>query len=580
MSNNLKRLAEFGQSPWIDMISRTMIDSGELQRLRDEDGLKGLTSNPSIFEAAIARSSDYDEAIARALRRGIEEPKALFEELAVRDIRDAADLLLPIYEESGGADGFVSLEVSPELAYDTERTIAEGERLFKQVGRKNLMIKVPATSEGLPAAAQLIGRGINVNVTLIFSIQRYREVMESYLEGLEALAKSGKPLAAVASVASFFISRLDTAIDEKLPAGSPLRGKAAVANAKIAYQTFQEIFSAPRFAALRGKGALVQRPLWASTGTKNADYNDVLYVDGLIGRDTVNTIPPKTWAAFRDHGSPTASLTAEVEAAETTIKELAAAGIDLDAVTSKLEKDGVDAFMRSFQTLLDSIRDKASHLHNDPDPAEIVQRLWDKDASLWKDEAAHKAIIANSLGWLRMPQTMPDRIEGIETFVREVLDEGFQHVVVLGMGGSSLAPEVFRRTLPTASGYPTLHVLDSTDPETVSSVEQAAPPAKTLYIVASKSGTTVEPMRFFDYFYGVLKKAKGGEAGKHFVAITDPGRALMAQAQELGFRKIFLNFEDIGGRFSALSYFGLVPAALAGADIGELLERAHKMADA
>lgn len=581
--NPLKELERYGQSPWFDNISRRLLESGELRRMAEEDGLKGITSNPSIFEKAIAGSADYDEALARAAADGVSEPKALYEALALQDIRAAAAQLLPVYQRTDGADGFVSLEVSPKLAYDSAGTIEEAERLFAAAGCRNVMIKVPATKEGLPAISHLIGRGINVNVTLIFSVERYREVMQAYLEGLERLRLAGKPLSSVASVASFFVSRIDTAVDLQVGGQSPLAGKAAIANAKAAYRAFQEFFASPRFKALLPDGARVQRPLWASTGTKNPSYPDTLYVDELIGPDTVNTIPEPTWAAFRDHGRPRASLEKGLSEARACLEDLRKAGVDLAAVTERLEREGVQAFVKSFETLLASVAEKAARLEK-KSPREsdfLTARLWAKDPALWKEDPAHQALIANALGWLDLPAIMPGRVEELDSFAAEVRKAGLRHAVVLGMGGSSLAPEVFRRVFPPArKGALTLHVLDSTDPEAVAACEKAAPPRETLYIVASKSGTTVEPQRMLDYFRAVLERAEGARAGSHFVAITDPGSELSRQAQDLGFRRAFMNFADVGGRYSALSYFGLVPAALLGMDLKALLERAGVMAEA
>ncbi|PJA15834.1 MAG: transaldolase [Elusimicrobia bacterium CG_4_10_14_0_2_um_filter_63_34] len=615
MKNPLKELAQFKQSPWYDNLRRSLITSGELERLIKEDGLKGLTSNPTIFEQAIAGSSDYDETLGLLVRRGERDPKKIFETLAVHDIRHAADIFLPVYKETGGADGFVSLEVSPDLAHDTEGTLREARRLFSEIGRPNVMIKVPATLAGIPAIEQLIGEGINVNVTLIFSLERYEAVAGAYLAGLERLAKSGKQLAQAASVASFFISRIDAAADKKLeekisgaqdPAAraslQSLLGKTAIANAKVAYQTFKTIFSSARFEALQDKGAKAQRVLWASTGTKNPSYSDVYYVEELIGPDTVDTIPPATWNAFRDHGKPRASLEEDVQGAQDVLARLKAADVSLGAITAKLEADGVKSFADSFGALRRCITAKVEMIRagagRKPSAAlgnfqkafeESIQslkqgkaadRLWRKDASLWKSDPKHQAIIKDALGWLDMPEAMAEKADELKAFAEEVRKDGITHVLLLGMGGSSLAPEVFRRTFAPRPGFPTLHVLDSTDPEAVLFAERETEPAKTLYIVASKSGTTTEPLRFFDYFYSKARAAKGEDAGKHFVAITDSDSFLEKLAREKGFRRVFINPSYIGGRYSALSYFGLVPAALMGVDISTLLDRAQRLSNA
>ncbi|MCP4895886.1 MAG: transaldolase [bacterium] len=353
--NRLRQLwGEHGQAVWLDFIQRDLLNSGGLTRLIEEDGVRGVTSNPSIFEKAIAGSGDYDAAID-ALLAASPAPSLiqLYEALAKDDIRSAADLLRPVYDGSGGSDGFVSLEVSPQLAADTKATVEEARRLWKEVARPNLMIKVPATKAGAPAIQTLIADGINVNATLVFSLAHYEGVAEAYIRGLEKATDPSK----IASVASFFVSRLDTVIDSQLEAiGTPLalelRGKAAIANAAMAYGRFKEIFYGDRFAALRTKGAQVQRPLWASTSTKNPAYRDVIYVEELIGTDTVNTLPTATLEAFRDHGNPRASLAAAVEDAPGTIEQLAELDIDLDAVTSKLQTDGVAAFSASWDALM------------------------------------------------------------------------------------------------------------------------------------------------------------------------------------------------------------------------------------
>jgi transaldolase/glucose-6-phosphate isomerase len=579
MNNPLKRLSDSGQSPWYDNISRPMLAGGGLKSLIDSDGLKGVTSNPSIFENSISRSADYDADIRESVRGGVLVPESVYERLALQDIGQAADLLLPVYEASDGTDGFVSIEVSPRLAYQARQTVSEAKRLFSSLGRRNVMIKVPATLEGLEAVTELIGSGVNVNVTLIFSIDRYARVMDAFLAGLEKFDGKGGKLKDVASVASFFVSRIDTAVDKLLAAKDPkhpLLGKAAVANCKVAYQAFRKTFSSARFEALKSRGARVQKLLWASTGTKNPAYPDLLYVDPLIGPDTVNTMPPATWDAFRDHGRPEASVELDVDKSLKTLQDLHEAGVDLVSITRDLEKAGVEAFNKSFESLLAHIADKVKLFDSaaPPQDSQVMRRLWDRDVTLWKDGAAAKSV-EKSLGWLEMPELMPERVAELEAFSREVREAGFEHVMVLGMGGSSLAPEVLRRTFGRKEGYPELHVLDSTEAETVTSLRSAADPAKTLYIVASKSGATTEPMRFMDYFWDQTRGRK-----ENFVAITDPGTAMEAHAKKQGFRKIFLNFPDIGGRYSALSYFGLVPAALAGVDVKTLLSRARSMAQA
>ncbi|HEY8559217.1 MAG TPA: transaldolase [Pyrinomonadaceae bacterium] len=365
--NPLKQLAEYGQSPWLDYIRRDLFTTGELQRLIEEDGLKGMTSNPAIFEKAIG-SEHYKESIAAlALEEGL-SAISLYEKLAVEDIQTAADALRGVYDATGGRDGYVSLEVSPALAHEGEGTVEEARRLWKMVDRPNLMVKVPATDVGYDAIRRLISEGININVTLLFSQNAYRKVAEAYVAGLEKRVAGGREIGNVASVASFFVSRIDTLvdseIDEKLktaPGGEEksllesLRGKTAIANAKMAYRAYEEIFSGERWEKLAGQGAQTQRILWASTGTKNSQYSDVLYIEELIGKDTVNTIPPATWDSFRDHGKVRESLTENREEAERTLKNLEKAGISLGAATDKLLVDAVRLFVEPFDKMIAAV---------------------------------------------------------------------------------------------------------------------------------------------------------------------------------------------------------------------------------
>jgi transaldolase len=363
-------LALLGQSLWLDYIHRDLLDSGELRRLIEQDGIRGVTSNPTIFEQAIGGGTAYDAAIAALAREG-SDARGILEALAVEDVARAADAFRPIYDMAGGNDGFVSLEVAPDLAHDADETVAEARRLWAAVDRPNLMIKVPGTAEGLPAVTRLIADGINVNVTLLFSVEMYRRVIAAYVRGLEQRVEAGRPLDAVRSVASFFVSRVDTEVDKRLEAKiaaatdaaarsrlEGLLGKAAVANAVVAYQAYEAGFMAPAVRALMGKGAAVQRPLWASTSSKNPRYPDTLYVDSLIGPDVVNTVPPATLRAFQDHGRPVRTIDADVAGARRHLAALAAEGIDLRDVTDVLEADGVRKFVNSFTSLLATISAK------------------------------------------------------------------------------------------------------------------------------------------------------------------------------------------------------------------------------
>jgi transaldolase / glucose-6-phosphate isomerase len=373
--NPLRQLLRFGQSVWLDYIRRDLISSGELARLIQEDGLRGMTSNPTIFEKAIVHSPDYLPALEKLTQGKDFDAKRIYEQIAIRDIQDAADVLRPVYQESKRRDGYVSLEVSPYLAHKTRETVDEATRLWKTVARENIMIKVPGTAEGIPAIRELLGRGVNVNVTLLFARDVYQRVAETYIAGLEDHRNKGGDPSRLASVASFFVSRIDTLVDNKIgellknpPTGldvhlaRSLPGKVAIANAKLAYEIYKKVFSGPRWQALVDGGALTQRVLWASTGTKNPAYSDVLYVDELIGADTVNTMPPATLDAFRDHGKPRASLEEGLEAAKKTMADLARMGISMKAVTDQLTEDGVKLFADAFDQLLAAVDQRAKHV--------------------------------------------------------------------------------------------------------------------------------------------------------------------------------------------------------------------------
>ncbi len=601
---------KYGQSFWYDNIQRSIIASGEMQALIDDYGVLGLTSNPSIFEKAITGSTDYDDDIVDLVRRGA-DTNAIYEALAIADIRSAADLLEPIYEQTNGLDGYVSLEVSPLLAHDYEGTVNEARRLFALVGRKNLMVKVPATPAGIPAIQTLIAEGININVTLIFSLDGYEAVARAYLAGLRERAMKGQSLD-VASVASFFVSRVDTLVDKLLDekiAAVPehdsdqrerlqaLKGKAAIANAKLAYDVFGRIFSEPEFKALADQGARVQRVLWASTSTKNPAYKDTYYVEALIGEHTVNTLPPATLKAFRDHGIVAPTLREGLDEAKQTIEALEAAGISMEQVWQKLQDDGVKLFADAFESLLKGIENKRAAILARGEASgvasalgyveELVKmkaasRVWQRDASLWTTAPEHIKVISNRLGWLSVIETMPPRVDELNAFREQVQSMGMTDAVVLGMGGSSLAPDVMRITFaaPSEGGSGLrLHVLDTTDPTTVLNLERRLDIRKTLFIVASKSGGTLEVNAFYKYFRAKVDEVAGDEAGKQFIAITDAGTALQRMAADEGFGKVFINPADIGGRYSALSYFGLVPAALQGIDVARLLERGAQMAN-
>src|SRR5438128_8019356 len=584
--NPVKALENHGQAIWLDFLARGFVAKGDLKALIDTDGVKGVTSNPSIFEKAIGSSDEYDGAIGHALKAADRPVADLFEQLAIEDIQHAADVLRPVYDALDGKDGFVSLEVSPYLAMDTKGTIAEAERLWKDVKRQNLMVKVPATSGGLPAIEHLIGEGISINCTLLVSLEVYRRVAEPYIAGLaEYVAKGGAP-APVASVASFFVSRIDTAVDKQLDdkiarANDPgekerlsaLKGKVAVANAKLAYQDYKRLFSGPRWEKLAAKGAKPQRLLWASTGTKNKDYSDVLYVEELIGPNTVNTVPPATLDAFRDHGKLRDSLEENIDDARRVLEELERSGVSLDAITEELVKDGVKQFADAADKLYGAVAHKrATVLGPAIDRQQLslgdglskavaksteewrasakIRRLWQRDKSVWTGADEHKW-----LGWL--DSAAKADVADYEDYASRVKGQKFSDAVVLGMGGSSLGPEVLAETFARKAGFPKLHVLDSTDPAQIRAMQASINLANTLFIVSSKSGGTTEPNVMKDYFFARVAETIGADkAGHRFIAVTDPGSSLEKVATSQGFARVFHGDPSSGGRYSAPSPSG------------------------
>lgn len=591
-----------GQSIWYDNIQRRLLQSGELKKLIDEYGVLGVTSNPSIFQKAIGESDDYDAGMMQLLEL---EPYDIYESLAIADIQQAADLLTGVYERTGGRDGYVSLEVSPLIANDTATTITEARRLFAAVNRPNIMIKIPATPAGIPAIEESIAAGININVTLIFAVHNYIEVAEAYMRGLERRLAAGEDVSHIASVASFFLSRIDTMVDrmlenniraaqgrdlDRVAANRKLLGRAAIANAKLAYKRFQTLFYGERFARLRDAGASVQRPLWASTSTKNPAYPDTMYVDSLIARDTVNTVPPATLLQFADHGSTDRLLSDDLDEADEVMDMLAEVGIDLDQITHQLQVDGVEAFSDAFENLLDQVdakrnvlrsgiirrQDVVLSIHADEvreaieelDHRFINTRIWEKDGTVWKTHNLVLQKIKDRLGWLDVGHTIDrQRLKSLQAQAAPWRD-----VVVLGMGGSSLAPAVLAEVFGKQEGFPQVHVLDSSSPARVRALEAVIDVSRTLFVVASKSGMTVETRALFQYFFMLT-----GRKGQQFIAITDPGTPLADLAKQHGFLDVFLNPTDVNGVFGALTYFGLVPAALQGLNIDALWASAEQM---
>ena len=599
--NPLKQLEQSGQAPWLDFIQRSFTASGKLQELVDRDGLRGVTSNPAIFQKAMGDGTDYDDGFAELAHSADHSAQDIYEALAIEDIQHAADVLRPVFEATDGGDGYVSLEVSPYLALYTDETIAEARRLWKAVDRPNLMVKVPGTDQGVPAIRTLIEDGLNINVTLLFAQKAYQAVADAYMSGLEARLAKGEPINKIGSVASFFVSRIDgkidKEIDERIKAGDKetaalkaIRGKVAIANAKMAYQWYLETEKGARWQKLKAAGANPQRLLWASTGTKDKAYSDVLYVEELIGRDTVDTIPPATMDAFRDHGKVRPSLTEDIEGAKKVMAEAERLRLDLDGVTRTLVEEGVASFAEAADQLLGSVAAKrvamlggklASVHRKLPDAMETevaavledwrkagkLRRLWAHDAHVWTggDEAQW-------LGWLDVINDQLADVGKLQAFQDKVKKAGYSHALLLGMGGSSLGPEVLAKTFGRQPGFPELLVLDSTDPAQIASFEARVDMARTLVIVSSKSGGTLEPNILKAYFWDRMKAAVGDKAGEHFVAVTDPGSHMQAVAEGDKFGDIFYGNKAIGGRYSVLSNFGMVPAAAMGLDVKKFLE--------
>jgi transaldolase/glucose-6-phosphate isomerase len=592
MSASIQKLLELGQSLWYDNIQRRLLvkaadgTNGEMAAMIERGDIRGVTSNPTIFNNAISKTNDYDPVILPLAWSGWTADE-IFWQLAIEDIRDTCDLFSSLYQASEGADGYVSLEVNPTLAHNAEGTLALAKQLWERVSRPNLMVKIPATQEGLPAIRDSIAAGININITLIFSVDRYRSVMDAYLSGLEMRLAAGLPVNHIASVASFFVSRMDTKVDPLLPMDSLLRGKTAIAYTKLAYEEFRKVFDGERFAHLRTSGCHLQRPLWASTSTKNPAYPDTLYVDSLIGPNTVDTVPPQTLEAFRDHGKAEPTLTIHLEEARKVLKDVEALGISMDKVTAELEDEGVKTFSDSFSAMLKTIDERRSNavrvLGPIADPVKrrvaamiaegVSARLWSHDPTLWTSDKTGQDEVRNRMGWLDSPISSRAALKEIRDFFSQIRKEGFRHCLLLGMGGSSLAPEVLSLCFPHS-----LHegikfsILDSTDPEQILAAEDAFPPEKTIFLVSSKSGGTSEINALFNYFW-----ERSGHVGSHFVAITDPGTTLEGLANARGFRKTFLADPTVGGRYSALTHFGLVPAAFMGIDLDHLLDRASWM---
>lgn len=596
------QLAEAGQSPWLDFISRDWLVSGQLKKMIQMDGVLGVTSNPSIFQQAISSGKSYAKDIQKLSKQGYSALE-IYDRLSIVDIQKACDLFLSIYKKTQGEHGYVSLEVLPGLAHFTQETIDEAQRLFAAVKRPNVMIKIPATPEGIPAIEEMIFRGVNINVTLIFSVSQYQKVAAAYISGIKRRLAAGKDVKRVRSVASVFVSRFDTTIDAMLAKKSEfshssaaefkkLLGKAAVANSKLVYQEFKKLFLGKEFSSLQSKGAKIQKTLWGSTSCKNPKYDDLLYVEPLVGPETVNTMPLVTLEAVLDHGTIKKNTVLEgLSEAQEVVKALGRHGISLEEVGASLQSNGVKAFQQSFDDLMralelsimessKSVKLKEVKYQFSFPPAlknavdaefeklkkeKVFERLFKKDPTIWKSEPEHQKVILNRLGWLDSASWCLGKLHEIESLDDRVTQLGLKHIVLLGMGGSSLAPEVMSLICRKGKAGRSFQILDSTDPAQIRKLESSIQLNKTLFIVASKSGSTIETSSQYKYFFHAVKKLyKKNPAltGQHFIAITDEGSDLQKIAKMNKFLGLLINPTDIGGRYSALSLFGLVPAVL------------------
>ena len=582
LKNNSMRLFELGQSVWLDNIRRGLIKNDSLAKDIEHGLIRGITSNPTIFRKAIAESNDYDNALTPLALAQVDAGE-IFSQLVVEDIRDAANLFRDLYIESNGNDGFVSVEVNPLYAYDCEKTIAEAKALWKSVNRPNIMVKIPVTKESIPAITELTAAGVNLNLTLLFSPDRYCEAAEAYIEGLKKRIENGEPVDKIRSVASIFVSRIDTKADallaEKGFSARELLGKTAIRNAQRIYNLGQEIFGSEEFKKIEAKGGAAQRVLFASTSTKNPQYSPLLYVENLIGKNTVNTMPPATLDALQKSANIEASIPAKEEI-DAFFSALADTGIDMEAVYAQLEKEGIEAFQKDYLTTLETIRTKCKNIqqktgglrdailknYKEFDSGSVMRRIFSKDPTVWTFDTQDFAEIRNRLGWLDAFKNTQNEIENYAALRNELKKDGISKILLLGMGGSSLAPEVMAKVFADETDIK-LEILDSTDPLQAAEARRSHDPASTLFIVSSKSGGTAEVKAFLDYFYDQAVQSLGKEkAGQHFVAITDPGTGLENTAKDLGFREIFLSDPSVGGRFSVLTAFGIVPAILMGLD--------------
>ena len=601
----LTDLHQLGQSTWLNYLRNSFIRSGELAD-RVGQGVQGVTANAQVYERAIAGSSDYDVGIRRAMDEGI-PTRLIYQSLMVDDIQRAADVLLPIFKESNRLDGFVSFEVDPAIFGDPTATVAAVRHIAHLIDRNNVMVEVPATAVGVEIIRALIADGISVNATHLFSIDDFERAALAYRDGLAHYIRNNRIWrTAPTAVASFSLSPIDAAVDAALAAldRQARIGSTAVALAKILYQRYLELFSGPQWDELANNGAHPMRPKWTRVTPNDFEHGADYYVNNLIGPGSIVTFSPIALNTFLQAGSAAESLTTEIDAAQAHLVELSRLGVDLEAIAHKLQREHLAASDRRFQSLVEAVFEKRDELDKGWHASswalgaaesgveeglqalcrrQMICRIWSHDYTVWKPQPTE---ITNRLGWLHIMDAVAGKVDRLKAFTKSIVEEGYTHALLLGMGGSSLAPELFQETFgrparPANMPFPFLDlvVVDTTDADAIRAAEQAVDLAKTLVIVSTKSGGTVETLSAFKYFYNRIATEVGQErAGDHFIGITDPGSKITEMAAHYGFRELYINDSNIGGRYSVLSYFGLVPAALVGVDITELLERAAIMA--
>jgi transaldolase / glucose-6-phosphate isomerase len=596
----LRDIHQSGQSTWLNYLRNSFIRSGELTQ-HIERGIQGITANALVYQRAIGAGGDYDDAIRRETAAGT-PARRIHEALVVDDLQRAADVLRPIFDESNRLDGFVSLELEPALLTDAIATVAEVRRLSHHIDRYNVMVEIPATPAGIEAIRHLVADGVSVNATHIFSVAVYEQVAQAYIDGLEKYITSHSVWRVTpTAVASFSLSPIDAAVDPLLlEAGrNEMTGRTALAMAKVLYQRFQNIFAGPRWEKLADRGGRVLRPKWTRMTPRNFLLPTTYYLESLIYPSTIATLSPQILNAFVNMGSLAVNPTEGFKEAQTHLADLVNLDIDLDKISTRLQKEHLQSSDRQFHDLIQVVMRRRDELDRGWEPMatrlgdygniitegldelshqRVVCRIWNHDHTLWKPDPAE---ITNRLGWLHIMDALQANTTRLQSFTTGVLDEGFTHALLLGMGGSSLAPELYYNTFGRPSRPANmpfegldLVVLDTTDADSVSAVDESLDLSHTLVIVATKSGSTIETLSAFKYYYNRLAALVGADkAGEHIIGITDPGSKIVELADQYRFRDLFLNDPNIGGRYSALSYFGLVPAALVGVDLSELLER-------